>query len=279
MDKLSTCVFQVSPLYQTLSLLHLWLIWLYGLQLLWLSWHASFEIIFSYILYGMDALELDVFNVDVLDVDAAVECWTSKPKGYQTENKRYHSILWSLLLLFALCLALDWILFFCFFGLFDAQARADEIEALKKAKLTLAGDCTHSSRFLNEPKLQTFEQLGRPQITWSLLTLVERPLGCSHDLGKSCLARSTKSVRPVRQSSLAQIANVAPWLLQLLWSFSLMNNEESLNTVFANKSSMSSWMPLYIYKSNLTLVVPWVDRLLDQTSLGIIRHHYTWFIF
>lgn len=179
MDKLSTCVFQVSPLYQTLSLLHLWLIWLiwlYGLQLLWLSWHASFEIIFSYILYGMDALELDVFNVDVLDVDAAVECWTSKPKGYQTENKRYHSILWSLLLLFALCLALDWILFFCFFGLFDAQARADEIEALKKAKLTLASDWTHSSRFLNEPKLQTFEQLGRPQITWSLLTLVERPL-------------------------------------------------------------------------------------------------------
>ena len=52
---------------------------------MWLSWHASFEIIFAYILYGMDALELDVFNVDVLDVDAAVECWTSKPKGYQTE--------------------------------------------------------------------------------------------------------------------------------------------------------------------------------------------------
>ena len=74
---------------------------------MWLSWRASFEIIFSYILYGMDALELDVFNVDVLDVDAAVECWTSKPKGYQTENKRYHSILASLLVLFALCLALD----------------------------------------------------------------------------------------------------------------------------------------------------------------------------
>ena len=39
------------------------------------------------------------------------------------------------------CLPFAWLrIEFCFFGLVDAQARADEIEALKKAKLTLAGD-------------------------------------------------------------------------------------------------------------------------------------------
>ena len=42
------------------------------------------------------------------------------------------------------CLPFAWLwIEFCFlffFGLFDAQARADEIEALKKAKLTLASD-------------------------------------------------------------------------------------------------------------------------------------------
>lgn len=108
-----------------------------------------------------------------------VGCWCScgmlDKQAKRIPNRKKHIIPFFDHCFFCLPFAWLWIEF-CFFWLFDAQARADEIEALKKAKLTLASDWTHSSRFLNEPKLQTFEQLGRPQITWSLLTLVERPL-------------------------------------------------------------------------------------------------------
>jgi len=62
----------------------------------------------------MDALELDVFNVDVLDVDAAVECWTSKPKGYQTEkNISFHSLIIASFVCPLLGFGLNFV--FCFF--------------------------------------------------------------------------------------------------------------------------------------------------------------------
>ena len=109
-----------------------------------------------------------------------VGCWCScgmlDKQAKRIPNRKQKISFHSLIIASFVCPLLGFGLNFVFFWLFDAQARADEIEALKKAKLTLAGDWTHSSRFLNEPKLQTFEQLGRPQISWSLLTLVERQL-------------------------------------------------------------------------------------------------------
>ena len=158
-----------------------------------LPWNASLKNIFSYILYGTDALELDVFSVlNVLNVDATVECSTSKPKGDQTGNTQiqFHSLIISCYV----CPLLGFGLYFVIFCPFDAKARADEIEALKKTKLTLAGDWTHSSTFLNDAKLQTFEQLRRKTTDHLVTSYLGRKTtaGSYHDLGKSCLACSTK---------------------------------------------------------------------------------------